>query len=151
MISIVSRDTIFLSGYNGKIYRTTDRGKTWLTLSTGGNSIQSFTFVNSQIGYVGSGGSILKTTNGGDTWQTMNHVNYGPSGILAMQFLDKDTGFAFREWDSLLITYDGGITWKGSPANFGFTMNTMHFFNARTGYMGGEDGVMYKTIDSGKT
>jgi photosystem II stability/assembly factor-like uncharacterized protein len=151
LISIVSRDTIFLSGYNGKIYRTTDRGKTWVTLSPGGNSIQSFSFVNSQIGYVGSRGSIFKTTNGGDTWQTVNHVNYSSSDITAMQFLDKDTGFAFREWDSLLITYDGGITWKGSPATFGFTMNTMYFFNAATGYMGGDDGVMYKTIDSGKS
>lgn len=151
LISIVSRDTIFLSGYNGKIYRTTDKGKTWVTLSPGGNSIQSFSFVNSQIGYVGSRGSILKTTNGGDTWQTVNHVSYAPSDILAMQFLDKDTGFAFREWDSLLITYDGGITWKMSPASFGFTMNAMHFFNARSGYMAGDDGVIYKTIDSGKS
>lgn len=142
LISIASRDTIFLSGYNGKIYRTTDRGKTWVTLSPGGNSIQSFTFVNSQIGYVGGRGSILKTTNGGDTWQTVNHVNYSPSDVTTMQFLNKDTGFAFRKWDSLLITYDGGITWKGSPATFGFTMNTMHFFNAGIGYMGGDDGVM---------
>ncbi len=151
LISIVSRDTIFLSADNGKIYKTTDRGKTWKTVSPGGSSIESFTFFNSEIGYAGSGASILKTTNGGDTWQTVNTVNYFPSNILAMQFLDKDTGFAFRQWDDILITYDGGVTWKASTATFGFTMNSIHFFNARTGYMGGDDGVMYKTIDSGKT
>lgn len=151
-VTIVSRDVFFLyNSGNTKLYKTADRGKTWTTLNPG-NSINSMSFVNAQVGYLGSySGKILKTTDGGNSWQTTSQVAYSPSSIMAIQFISKDTGYAFRQWSDFLATYDGGVTWKVLSTSFGFTMNTINFVTPALGYMGGDDGVIYKTIDSGKT
>ena len=154
-INIVSRDTFFLSnGYSygngyGNIYKTTDRGKTWITLHCN-IPIHSIVFTDSKTGFVGSTqGIIIKTEDGGDTWQRKRAVSYIPSGIQAMQFLSKDTGYAFQEYDSLLTTYDGGNTWCSSNAYN--TMGVINFINSTDGYLGGGDGALVATHDGGKT
>ena len=152
LVSIVSRDTFFLantSNYSGFIYKTNDRGKTFIKLSCN-STIHCMNFIDSKVGFVGSSQSyILKTEDGGLTWQNQLSVNYGPSGIEGIQFLNKDTGWACREYNDLIVTHDGGKTW--ATANTSEGTSTIAIVNDTVGYIAGEDGFIGKTVDGGKT
>lgn len=148
MISIVSRDTLFLASNNGTIYETTDRGATWSVLSCK-TQINCLNFINSKTGFAGGPGSlILKTVDGGLTWQPKEQTN-ASTGILAIQFLNTDTGYAFREFQDLQVTVDGGNTWATYDGKY--QMTTIDMVNSSVGYIGGEDGAICRTNDGGKT
>lgn len=151
IVSIVSRDTFFLTSSGGVIYNTSDRGKTFTKLSIGTNkNINCMTFLDSKLGFVGSSEStILKTSDGGQTWQQMLSSNTIPSGILAFQFLNKDTGYASQEYNNILVTHDGGVTW--STANSSEGTNTIAAPSAQIAYAAGGDGFITKTVDGGAT
>ena len=163
-ISIVSRDTIFIQDYSGNLYETVDRAATWKLIPLPPYALvsahgEAFNFANSKIGYVSSLYGLLKTTDGGNTWQDYNQIYGSPTGrqTFRIQCFNKDTCFILREFD-LLSTYDGGNTWQefyppdplwNPPIE---PENTQLFFvNAAVGYVGGEGGMIVKTIDSGKT
>jgi len=151
IVSIVSRDTFFLAGSNGALYNTTDRGKTFTKLNIGiNNSISCMTFLDSKVGFVGCSGSIiLKTTDGGQTWQELLSSNSGPSGIVALQFLNKDTAYASQEYENILVTHDGGMTW--ATASSSQPTNTIAAPSALVAYAAGGDGFITKTADGGVT
>jgi hypothetical protein len=68
-VDFPAANTGWVVGANGTIMRTTDRGVTWNTQTSGTSSILwGVSFADSLTGYaVGDNGTILKTTNGGVT------------------------------------------------------------------------------------
>lgn len=73
-------------------------------------------------------------------------------------FLNSDTGFICGQavnpsnsrYEGLIIrTLDGGVTWDTTHINF-FLMD-IFFINDLIGFIGGQDGAVYKTIDMGNS
>lgn len=149
LVSIVSRDTLYLGSGNGDLFETMDGGQSWVALSCK-QPIKCIWFVDSRTGFAGGAESlILKTTDGGQTWQTKEQTNTIPSGILALQFLDAQNGFAVREYDDVQVTTDGGNTWATYDGKYQMTVVDM--VDASVGYIAGENGAICRSADGGKT
>lgn len=56
------------AGLGNTLYKTTDAGKTWDSLSVGAGVCYEVAFFNEQIGLCSKGSKLYKTTDGGNTW-----------------------------------------------------------------------------------
>lgn len=151
-IQIINKDTVFALCKNSNIgtailYRSTDGALTWQSVTVTPN-IRTFDFIDGKLGYATSYGTVFKTVNGGLAWDTIYNAPSG-YGFLAMEFLDRNLGFAYKEFDGIFRTTDGGSTWSrvlastyGRIYNFGFASTT-------TVFAVGEDGSLYRSTDGG--
>jgi photosystem II stability/assembly factor-like uncharacterized protein len=85
-------------------------------------------------------------------------LNEDPRYIFtSIQFLNPDTGFiaggeVFSPYSSVILrTLNAGDSWDTSKINPGFFVMDIHFINNSVGYVGGQDGIIFKTIDMGLT
>jgi hypothetical protein len=79
-------------------------------------------------------GLIVKTTDGGNTWMGQNTDS--PNLLLAICFLNSDTGFACGVAGTILHTTDGGASWLHSALG-DLTLPYVSFpSNNLTGYIG---------------
>ncbi|HEY9177288.1 MAG TPA: YCF48-related protein, partial [Flavipsychrobacter sp.] len=115
----------------GKVFRTTDRGETWLNISA---SITDTTTTSSKricglahygnnfygVGWWGSDvAKFYKSTDKGVTWQTKYMDTNLATGLVEAWFVSADTGFVAGTRDNavmppasvILKTTDGGSTW----------------------------------------
>jgi hypothetical protein len=117
--------TGYISGANGKIYKTTNKGLTWGTqITSSTDSLVDCYFLNAQTGYViGYGGTLLKTNDGGGpiTMFTVSGLvkysdNNQPvtSGYVKAFKLDRNTGNIIT-FDSTQILPDGSYTFTNIP------------------------------------
>ncbi|MGZ5401248.1 MAG: WD40/YVTN/BNR-like repeat-containing protein [Nocardioides sp.] len=133
-LDAVSRDTAWVSGGSlteggaGKVYRTTDRGKTWTDVSPPGTEGLSLRDVEARgarkavvlsIG-PGEASRIFRTTDGGKTWTETfrnteetafyNCLDFYPGGRRGLAVSDPVDG-RFR----IAATDDGGASWEVLP------------------------------------
>lgn len=102
---------------------------------------------------------LMKSIDAGNTWIDLmpNLVGITTDSIFAnLQFLNKDTGFIFRNFssNSLLRTTDGGQTWTDvSTSALPYGVFDMEFVSPLIGYATGGfmDSVIAKTTDGGQT
>ncbi|KAJ4322504.1 hypothetical protein N0V94_002379 [Neodidymelliopsis sp. IMI 364377] len=144
-LSLVSERTVWVSGTNGTVLRTTNGGSTWLDVSPSlapENStlfqfrdIEAFSAKSAVALSIGEGNSsrIYRTVDGGDTWKP-TFINTEPTAFYdCMAFENKKHGLAMSDPVNgkfrLIETWDGGATWQivdpaGMPAaltgEFGF-------------------------------
>ncbi|MBI5216249.1 MAG: T9SS type A sorting domain-containing protein [Ignavibacteriae bacterium] len=153
-----------LSG--GVIFKTTNFGRDWNTVSTVGSPLQSLSFPTEEKGWaVGLFGEIVHTTDRGNTW------HYQTSGtslsLLSVQFMDTSRGYAVGgqeiDWvesqeekypslrnrvvqrssseklstSVILKTDNGGQDWQILPHDFGATLYSVFFINRDTGWTAG--------------
>ncbi len=124
-VYFVDKDTGFVVGENGITLRTTDGGSTWDTRKIddyiGGYldvfNLSAITFTDKNTGFIVGAGyygnEIYKTTDCGRTWQWNEWiVNPKVYGLNDISFIDKNHGYAAGEDGVLLITKDGGNTWR---------------------------------------
>lgn len=139
----------YISGFSGKILKTTDGGANWDEQTSGTfKNLASIYFVNPNLGYcVGSMGEIRKTTNGGALWsqQTANTTTF----LRAVYFLNPDTGFAVGMAGKIIKTVNGGSNWNNITSNTIEDLNSIFFVNNLIGYISGKYGKVFKTIDGG--
>ena len=152
----------------GKIYQTTDGGKTWIEkLSKPGTFFRTIGFVDEKLGFAGNVGvdqfpgvtdttALYQTTDGGETWNAVNQID-GPvvKGLCAIdvvhtQFinsgvLDKRAviyaGGRVGGPAYLMRSMDGGKTWKSQDLSVHTKMILdVKFFNENEGLvMGASD------------
>jgi photosystem II stability/assembly factor-like uncharacterized protein len=126
-VSAVSPAVAWASGSQGTVLRTSDGGQTWKSLEVSGASGLDFRDVdaiNDQTAYVLSIGNgpqsrIYKTTDAGASW-ALQFTNDDPKGFYdAMSFWDAARGLVFGDSIdgrfAILITEDGGTTWRRVP------------------------------------
>jgi photosystem II stability/assembly factor-like uncharacterized protein len=141
-------------GENGRVFRTSDAGASWVERYGGTvDNLLSVSFISPAVGWAcGTHGVILKTTNYGDTWDPM------PSGIGRdlhdIFFVNANDGWAVGDSGKILRSTDGGLSWN--PQNSGTTKNlsAVYFFSSTLGwavggYVPGEGQVILRTTSGG--
>jgi photosystem II stability/assembly factor-like uncharacterized protein len=135
---------------SSKIIKTTNGGLNWVDIWSMDSVIASkMYFINATTGYfsvhggvqdsnVQRGKGIYKTTNCGVNWMFLTNF-YSDNFVYTNEF----TAFS----SSGYATSDGGISWiqQFSP----HVPNGISFINNFTGYIVGNDGVIYKTTNAG--
>lgn len=140
------------------IRHTTDAGKTWVTgfLSYDDN-IHGLAVGTSNVLAVGDVGRIWQSTNGGAAWIPRFS---GARNILRGIALTDSAYWAVgggTAWFNhplgtvLLRSTDSGEHWESQPTPTSEYLYSVSFVDSRTGWIGGEHGVISKTTDAGVT
>lgn len=140
----------WLSGYAGKMLRTSDGGNNWIAISSGTiNNLIFSSFSDANSGYICGSGSILKTTNGGNNWVQQWSLN--GDLVLSVNFVNNNTGYAFQP-GRLYKTTNGGNNWNflsevkiSSTFSISYTFYKMLFVNETTGIIVGS---VYRNLGS---
>jgi photosystem II stability/assembly factor-like uncharacterized protein len=126
-VSVVNRDTVWVSGTGGTFARTTDGGATWTSAVVPGADSLQFRDVHALDGStawllsIGNGNQsrIYNTTDAGLTW-SLQFTNEEPSGFFdCLDFRDPAHGIAFSDSFEgafyMIETSDGGARWTRIP------------------------------------
>lgn len=154
---VLDENRIWAVGTNGWIFRTSDGGSSWDTLSSGTrNKIN--TIITTQAGAtgdvdtiwaVGSGGLMMQTTDGGNNW-TIFPLGTG-NELMDICFTDLNTGYVTGYDDAIYKSTDGGGTWSFLPIGQGMDFTALFFIDADSGWMTTNDGRVVKTDNGGQT
>jgi photosystem II stability/assembly factor-like uncharacterized protein len=102
----------------GRIFHTTDAGKSWEVQSAGTRRpFVAISCIDDLIWVAGQSGQIAFSADGGKTWNAQNSgTNYQ---ILGISFVTPQRGVAVGDFGTLLQTDDGGRTWnkRSMPAD----------------------------------
>ncbi|MGE0824894.1 MAG: YCF48-related protein [Candidatus Binatia bacterium] len=102
-------------GQLGKIFHTTDSGKSWQEQNSKTNLLlTAVDFTDQNHGWaVGERGSILYTADGGKSWSAQKSGVTYP--LFDVDFIDQQNGWAVGHWGTILFTTDGGQQWQEQP------------------------------------
>jgi len=147
-------DNIFLAGYvGGGLFRSTDGGENWYSISKSVNNIGVFVLKISPTGdvYAGTLQSIYKSTDNGITWNKVGNSfpEYGYAEDIA--FDNSGNIYVPSPYEGVYKSTDGGVSWtllnNGLPSSkycyrIGSTSNNILFVSDM--YRG-----IYKSTDFG--
>jgi len=135
------------------IYKTIDGGLTWNGIVNRPNSnLESFDFIDENVGYWLDGNYIHKTIDGGKNWVKYLITYHNCYNI---RFFNKDIGYAFinsNAEQSIYKTIDGGVNW--TPQKIPVIYNTLSSvcFVDNDIYVGGANGILLKsTVNNAET
>ena len=114
-IKVFNENVVYASDY-GRLYKSSDGGVNWTLLFTrDGDEIGDFHFVDENNGFIVGNPtvSLSRTTDGGATW-IKEGIEY--DWYKLVRFLNKNIGIVVDEEGDMLISYDGGRTWKTTPS-----------------------------------
>lgn len=120
-MSIVNDDVIWISGSNGTIIKTLDKGKSWEKINVKGyekndfRDIHAFDKNKAIIMSVGSPAVFLLTENGGVSWKEVYRNSEKNIFFDSMEFWNDKEGIAFSDPINNIIfiikTNNGGLNW----------------------------------------
>jgi photosystem II stability/assembly factor-like uncharacterized protein len=162
--SFANKNTLYVCGDYDLIFKTVDDGRTWTKswTDTTKRSFRSITFESRDTGYVlGSGKNgiglnriVYRTTNGGKLWDSISY--FSDANFRHMQAVSRDIIYISGQDSSYEAVYksvDAGKTWKkvwkSQMRNSGVW--SMYFVDRSIGFIGGEEGAVYRTRDGGNT
>ena len=178
-VAAVGQDHVWVAGYFGALYRSTDGGESWLKLPTGTErSINALSFADERNGWaVGRMGFVIHTADGGDTWETQKPPRHPPQHLFGVHAMDRSRAWMVGSWGGRYYTEDGGKTWQdrslivteGHPVFKYLTevelerykegetiyddvlINDVYMLDDKYGWMVGEWGFTWRTEDGGET
>ncbi len=140
-------NVVFIAGENQKIYKSTDLGDNWKTITTplpAWNDVRNLYFYNKTIGFMDGVTDIYKTTDGGKKWGT---VDFPFSSFNVFHFYNETEGFnietisAYEGGDfptfkgsQSFLTHDGGETWNKSELIDSIYLGLTYFPERDLGY-----------------
>ncbi len=158
-VQFVNENVGWAVGSNGRIWKTTNRGGSWLHLESGTNRYlySLIALDENRVWIVGADGVILSTKNGGDNWN-LQYVKTD-SRHRAVTFSDSLNGWIvsenFTDGGHILHTDDGGETWNEQTPGQIPRLFDVTFVDENTGWAisgGGsvyDVGAIYHTNDGG--
>ena len=88
----------------GKVYRSVDKGNTWIPIYTNSNYIfKAICFISNQVGFIAgrsNTSSVLRTIDGGATWSNMTVPNINT--LNDIYFSNSNEGYAVGQYGTLL-------------------------------------------------
>lgn len=141
----------YMNIYSYILY-TGNGGDNWTIVNSySGYLLNSVSFKNSSTGYIvggnpNTGDFIIKTSNGGQNWNTINN-NAPPLGKISFWENNKACGISEH---SIYKSNNGGITWN-VVFNTAIFLHDMVFPDSLNGYVIGQGGIIYKTVNGGTT
>jgi photosystem II stability/assembly factor-like uncharacterized protein len=150
-----SKDTCFVTGYRGKIFRTVNGGATWDSVQTVFKTswFLDIHFPSKNIGYACGGTAfgnhrsiVAKTVNGGQTWDSLASELFGYD-LFTVHFLSNNIGF-LGAVGGILRTVDGGQTFTTDTLPLAGAVKKFFFTSSTTGFAAVGKKVM-KTTDMG--
>lgn len=144
-IFFINATTGYLTANNGQVFKTTNSGTSWTSLSTVplGSGFNSLYFIDAMTGYVaGSSGKVIKTTDGGATW-----VDKSITGIIAInaiKFFDANVGLAVGLSGKIFMTNNGGDTWTEQASGTTQHLWNVFFLNSSSAIVVGDAGTILK-------
>ena len=164
-VAHVTGTTFVTVGYNGRILRSEDNGKTWVDIVPRPveYSLTQVSFVGENGWAVGHQGVIINTRDGGKTWTVQKSGT--DKSLFAVSFVDQNHGWACGDQSTWLWTNNGGETWnveRMDVSQVGLSEETslavpdliyygVQFIDQNNGWMVGEYGNIRHTADGGKT
>lgn len=148
--TIISTNDYLMVGDRGKIFRSSDTGKTWREVVSGTRlPLYSVRFPDSKNGWIaGKSGLILHTKDSGETW---SHQITGTSNhLFSIDFTSDQQGCAVGDWGAVLVTEDGGTTWQDASLTEDVVLYGVGFADSHNGWVVGEFGRVLKTVDGGR-
>ena len=125
-LCVVDAKTVWASGTDGTVIRTTDSGSTWNDVSIATakeldfRDIHAFDAKRAVVLSAGQPARIYSTSDGGASWKMCFEHPNKKSFFDALSFLDSKYGIAMSDPvdDRVLLieTHDGGDSWQDLPA-----------------------------------
>ncbi len=157
----------YTGGGDGILYKTSDRGTTWDSLSTFVYYIRSIEFINDTLGYVGlltlsMPDGLYRTTDGGVTFNSLNALVPGGFGAICGLDHKGDTLIAVGSFDEPAFFYktsDNGQSFiKVDMSPYASALVECFMMDAYTYFLGGVSdsasgykAIILKTTDGGVT
>ena len=161
----------WIVGQTGIILRTTDGGVSWTPQTSpvpGGKHFFNVAAVDRDTAWVvGDWGAIATTSDGGNTWKdaslgtlVVEEID-SPARTLQVvtddvilydvSFIDEQHGAIAGEFGTVLLTDDGGTTWRRVNTGTDKTLFGVDFVSAMEGWAVGIDGLVLHTSDRGES
>ena len=166
-LQIIDPNNVVVLGGNGCVLRrSSDGGNTFqplFILAQNGcpDPVQSFFFVNGEVGYLLlHDGSVLRTADGGKTFSKQTAIPGTPASATGggaapadLLFTSANAGIAFvgpaGDANLEFTTTDGGVSWKPAATIAG-GISKLYQYNAMTIY-GVGPGTLLRSVDGGST
>jgi hypothetical protein len=140
----ISRDTLIVIA--DSVYISENGGTDWKT-SPGFDLTRRYSFVTLDTVFATSNTEVYKTTDGGHTWVLKQS---GDEWYFSIHFRDSKNGVAMGLY-KIVSTDDGGATWKTYTHDLGKLFKAVWYSGKDTILIGGEDGILIKSVDGGKS
>jgi len=144
----VRRAHIVAGGESGTIVRSTDRGATWTSASTGGSAtIRALAFVDSLTLIAASADGVMRSVDGGATWARVEASS--GAELRGAAFGDARVGVIVGDSGIALVTTDGGAHWRRTATGVAATLRAVAFSSPTAVVAVGDDGVIIRSADGG--
>ncbi|MGE8553978.1 MAG: YCF48-related protein [Chryseobacterium jejuense] len=145
----VNESVGFVCGSTGVIYKTTNGGANFTSISLSINTtLNDVFFINPNIGFVsGDNGTLYKTTNQGANWTP---IPLNTTGIDKILFINDTEGYVTGNNGGIFKTTDQGNSWTTLTTNTPYRLFDIKY-NAGKLYAVGQDNRLLKSSDMGQT
>ena len=149
------RDVAFLDGQRGwvvgargRIFRTTDGGRTWVRQAVRAPDLFRIAFVTEREGWViGEAGFVLHTTTAGASW--VRRPRLARVELLGIRFVTPEVGWIVGDRGLIFKTQDGGRTWRRQRSGVRGALSDIACFSAQECVVVGWAGTVLTTVDGG--
>jgi len=136
--------------HEGYLFKTTNGGLNWDTLSTGYSQTNNISFINENIGFISGTNKVLKTTDGGNTWSYKFLLNLGHFWNNGMFITNENSGFVIGESGVIYHTTNGGDIWLTQHLNEFNDLHCVEAINYNDAISVGKNGTILKTENNGR-
>lgn len=146
-IQCINESTAVAVGLPGAVLRTTNRGQSWMTQSTG-ESVDLFglAFTDVNHGVVVGTEVITRTTNGGASWIRTPFSFPRSVDFQSVSFADAKHGIAVGSLGNIYATSDQGITWGVQPIESQYDLRGVSYLGGRGGVIVGGTGIILQPV-----
>ncbi|MBM4242480.1 MAG: hypothetical protein FJ148_01520 [Deltaproteobacteria bacterium] len=163
----VSATEGWVVGDLGRVYKTSDGGKSWVRQEPAGRDpVLGIACVDGKQAWLSSiAGRIYKTSDGGTTWQMQQTP--AKRNLFKVAFATPLRGTAVGDFGTMVHTEDGGATWRevALPGDFKLPDSALDsgvlpndallyglvYADENHGWIAGEFGTLLATTDGGAT
>lgn len=141
-IYFVNDSTGWITGYNGTIIKTKNRGLNWEIQNSGTSKhLSDVFFINDSVGWIvgqayGASlnkGIILYTENAGFIWQIQ--IDNGINNLRSVYFVNDSTGWAVGYDGTIKYTENRGSTWSDQESGTDELLTQVQFISPQKGWI----------------